>query len=188
MFSSRLRNKRVIVPTLVAALALGAGGVFWAASASADLGGSERDRVVNAAKAAAGDGRVLSAESSDSDEDDRDPVDRAKAYEVELRKADGSTVEITLSKDLTVLEQQRDDEDSATADSPDADDRVLSSPERNRAEQAATDAVGGGTATTVEASDDRGVAYDVEVTATDGTTWDVDLDSSFAVVRKGIDR
>ena len=65
---------------------------------------------------------------------------------------------------------------------------MLSTSERAAAGKAATDAVGGGTVTDVEASDDRGVAYEVEVQLPDGTEWDVDLDSAFAVVHKSIDR
>ena len=36
----------------------------------------------------------------------------------------------------------------------------------------------------MEASDDRGAAYEVEVTQADGTEWDVDLDSAFAVLTR----
>ena len=62
-------------------------------------------------------------------------------------------------------------------------DRALSTTERDRAGAAAEQAVGGGsTATDVDADDDRGTAYDVEVRAADGTEWDVDLDRSFEVV------
>lgn len=199
MNTARLRTKRIWIPTLAAVVALGVGGTVWASTASADnLGGSERDRVVAAAKDAAGPGELISAESSDRD--DRDADDRNEAYEVELRKADGSTVEVTLDKDLKVVGQDtdarddRDDSDDAREDAsdaneaPEADDRVLSATERSSAGKAATEAVGGGTVTDLDASDDRGVAYEVDVRTANGTDWDVDLDSSFGVVRKTIDR
>ena len=151
--------------------ALGVGGTVWASTASADdLGGSERDRVVAAAKDAAGPGEVVSAESSDRDRDDRDADDRNEAYEVEIRKADGTEVDVKLDKDMKVIAQDtdgrddRDDSDDARDDvndpddaneAPDADDRVLSATERSSAGKAATEAVGGGTVTDLDASDDR---------------------------------
>lgn len=187
-----LRRKSVLIPSALVALVLVIGGVFWASSASADLGGSERDRVVAAARDAAGAGEVVSAESSDPDPDDNDAIDRRKAYEVEIRKADGSEVEVSLDKGLTVLGRDRDGADRADDTSDDgaaeADDRVLSTTERTRAEKAATDAVGGGTVTGADASDDRGVAYEVDVRASDGTEWDIDLDAAYAVVSKTVDR
>ena len=67
---------------------------------------------------------------------------------------------------------------------PDADDRALSAAERTSAEKAALDAVGGGTITDVDASDDRGEAYEVEVRKANGTEWDVTLDSDFKVLDK----
>ena len=72
-------------------------------------------------------------------------------------------------------------------DAPDADDRALSAAERNSAEKAALDAVGGGTITDLDASDDRGEAYEVEVRKANGTEWDVTLDSDFKVLRKVVD-
>ena len=40
----------------------------------------------------------------------------------------------------------------------------------------------------MEASDDLGTAYEVEVRKADGTEWNVDLDTDFTVVNKSIDR
>jgi len=192
MFPAKLRSKRIWIPTVAVVAALGVGGTAWAASASADnLGGSERDRAVAAAKQAAGPGEVTSAETSDRDRDDSDADDRNEAYEVEIRKADGTEVDVKLDKDFAVISQDRDDshDDGDDAnDAPDADDRVLTDSERASVDKAATDAVGGGTVTDAEASDDRGVAYEVDVRKADGTEWDVDLDSSFAVVHKSMDR
>ena len=191
MNTSKLRSKRVWIPTLAAVVALGFGGTVWASSASADdLGGSERDRVVSAATDAVGGGEVVSAESSDRD--DRDAEDRTEAYEVEIRRADGTEVDVKLDQDLKVIAQETDDGRADDRDdaneAPEADDRALSASERSSASRAATTAVGGGAVTGVEASDDRGVAYEVEVRQDDGTEWDVDLDSSFALVHKSVDR
>ena len=45
----------------------------------------------------------------------------------------------------------------------------------------------GGTVTQVEASDDGGEAYEVDVRDADNTEWDVELDADFKVLRKTVD-
>ncbi len=111
MFPAKLRTKRVWIPTVAVVAALGVGGTAWAASASADnLGGSDRERAVAAAKKAVGPGEVTSAETSDRDRDDSDADDRNEAYEVEIRKADGTEVDVKLDKNFAVIGQDRDDE------------------------------------------------------------------------------
>ena len=171
MNPAKLRTKRVILPAIAAVAALGIGGVVWASTASADLGGGERNRVSTAATEAVGGGKVVEAESSD---------DPGEAYEVEVRKTDGTEVDVTLDKDLNALRQDTDDD----MNDKEADDRALSSAERDSAEKAALSAVGGGTVVDVEASDDRGAAYEVEVRTSKGTEWDVTLDSDFKVLDK----
>ena len=69
----------------------------------------------------------------------------------------------------------------------DADDRLLTNNERARIEAAATRAVGSGTVTDMEASDDLGTAYEAEVYDGAGAEWDVELDARFAVVSKSRD-
>ncbi len=186
MNTAKLRSKRVILPTIAAVAALGIGGVVWASTANADLQGNERDRVSTAATEAVGGGKVIDAESSD---------DPGEAFEVEVRKADGTEVDVTLDKDLNVLRQEADDRTTVTTptttddanEAPDADDRALSAAERKSAEKAALDAVGGGTITDLDASDDRGEAYEAEVRKANGTEWDVTLDSAFKVLDKRVD-
>ena len=103
MNSAKLRSKRIVLPTIAVVAALGIGGVVWATSASAeDVSGSERDRVSSAAVDAAGGGTVTSAETSD---------DPGEAYEVEVRKADGTEVDVALDQDLNVVRQDADDRD-----------------------------------------------------------------------------
>ena len=97
MNTAKLRTKRVILPTIAAVAALGIGGVVWASTANADLDGGERNRVSTAATEAVGGGKVVDAESSD---------DPGEAYEVEVRKTDGTEVDVTLDKDLNVLRQE----------------------------------------------------------------------------------
>lgn len=178
---SKLRRKRVILPTIAAVAALGVGGTVWTASANDDVQGGERDRVGAAAVEAAGGGTAVDVESSD---------DRGEAYEVEVRMDDGTEVDVILDQDLNVVSQEaegrddNDDNETEGDDGPDADDRVLGTEEHQSAEEAALDAVGAGTVEQVEASDDRGEAYEVEVRTDDGTEWDVTLDADYQVLNK----
>lgn len=181
------RSKRVLVPAALTAVLVG-GGAVWATTANADdVRGSERDRVVTAALEAVPDGEAAQVETSD---------DPGEAYEVEVFRADGTEVDLALDADLAVVSRyddtdtDRDDRDDTREDRDDrdADDRALSATERDRAEQAALAAVGGGVVTDVEASDDRGVAYEVEVVERDGTEHDVDLDTTYDVVDQRVDR
>ncbi|GIF69969.1 hypothetical protein Ais01nite_80040 [Asanoa ishikariensis] len=159
--------KRVLISTVAAVVVLGIGGTVWATTASAsDVDGGERERVANAATQAV-PGTVEDVETSD---------DPGEAYEVEVRKADGTEVDVALDKDLKVVGQ----------DASDSDDRVLSAAERASAEQAAVAAVGGGTVTSVEAGDD-GVAYEVDVRDAANAEWNVDLDAGFKVLSKTAD-
>ena len=195
MNSSTLKIKRIMIPTGFAVLALGIGGVAWAGTASAgDVRGEDRDQVANAAVEAAGGGEAIEVEKSD---------DGVEAYEVEVRQPDGDVVDVDLDEQLNVLRKDVDDDldDGDRRDDDgrdddlrddrddvrDADDRALSVSERTRAKRAALAEVGGGTVTELEASDDRGEAYEVEVRGTDGRFWDLELDSDFQVVRKSLD-
>jgi uncharacterized membrane protein YkoI len=72
-------------------------------------------------------------------------------------------------------------------DGADADDRPLTASERAKVTAAASQAVGSGTVTDMEASDDFGTAYEAEVYDHGGAEWDVELDARFAVVSKSRD-
>lgn len=174
---SKLRRKRVIVPAVATIAVLGAGATVWTATADDSVGGSERDRVAAAAVEIAGGGTAEEVETSD---------DPGVAYEVEVRADDGSEVDVALDDDLNEVSAETDAADD-TNDTPDADDRALSSEERTAAEKAALEAVGSGTVLQVEASDDQGEAYEAEVRADDGTEWDVALDADYGVVSKTAD-
>lgn len=112
MNTASLRSKRVVIPAVVAVAALAVGGTMWAASGD-EVGGDERDRVAAAAERAAGGGEAVSVEKSD---------DAGEAYEVEVRRADGTEVDITLDQDLAVVGQERDDDADDVNDPNDADD------------------------------------------------------------------
>jgi uncharacterized membrane protein YkoI len=176
MNTTNLRSKRVLLPSIAAVVALGIGGVVWTSTANADVQGGERDRVANAATHAVG-GTAIDVDTSD---------DRGEAYEVEVRKDDGTEVDVSLDKNLTVVSQDPEGRDDST-DTPETDDRALSAAERASAEKAALNAVDGGTVTQVDASDDRGEAYEVDVRDADSTEWDVELDADFKVVSKTVD-
>jgi uncharacterized membrane protein YkoI len=175
MNTKKFRTKRVLIPTIAVVALLGVGGTVWSATAT-DVQGNERDRVGAAAVAAAGGGTAIDVEASD---------DGDEAYEVEVRKDDGTEVDIALDQDLDIVSQDADDD--AGDDTPDADDRALSEGERTSAEKAAVDAVGDGIVEKVEASDDRDEAYEVEVRGSDNTEWDVSLDADFQVLSKTTD-
>lgn len=174
--SPKLRSKRIIIPTVAAALLLGVGGTAWAATSSNDQGltGKDLDRARSAALQATGGGKVTGAETSD---------DAGEAYEVEVRMPDGSEIDVTLDKSFAVIKQDKDH------DGPDADDRPLTAAEQASVEQAALAAVGaqGAKVTKTEASDDAPEAFEAEVLTTDGKTWDVSLDAQFKVLDKHLD-
>ena len=196
MKTTNLRRKRIVVPAIAAIAVLAVGGTIWSASADNDVKGDERNRVATAATGAVGGGEAVDVETSD---------DLGEAYEVEVRRADGSEIDVTLDENLKVVGKDVDDADDDRDDrddraerddndaddradtTPDADDRVLSAAERASAEKAALASVGGGTVRDVEASDDRGAAYDVEVIDKNNVEWDVDLDASFKVLNKVAD-
>jgi len=173
-----LRRKRIVLPTLAVLAAVGIGGTVWTATANeTGVDGAERDRVGAAATEAVG-GTVVDVETSD---------DPGETYEVEVRLDDGSEVDVALDEDLAVLAEERDTDDDQDTDDQDADDRPVAEADRTAAEEAALGAVEGATVLDVEASDDRGAAWEVEVRDADGAEWDVVLDADFAVLRTDAD-
>ena len=178
MNTSTLRRKRVVLPTLAVLAAVGIGGTVWTATANdTTVEGAERDRVGAAASEAVG-GSVVDVETSD---------DPGEAYEVEVRLEDGTEVDVALDQDLAVVAEERDGDDSDARDDRDADDRPVAAADRAAAEEAVLAEFAGGTVLDVEASDDRGEAWEVEVRDADGAEWDVVLDADFSVLRTDAD-
>lgn len=172
MNTAKLRSKRVIVATVALVAALGIGGGVWATAAGADaeVPGGDRDRVAAAAVQAAGGGTAAEVETSD---------DQGAAYEVEVRKPDGTEVDVTLDKDLKAITQ---DAEAGSGE------RALTAAERTSAEAAAKGAVAGGAVLSVEAGDQGDTAvYEAEVRGADGMEWDVELDAAFKVLTKNAD-
>ncbi|TDX81053.1 YpeB-like protein with putative protease inhibitory function [Rathayibacter sp. PhB151] len=195
----------IIVGVAGAIVLVGAGtGIAFAATdgfeRSDALTGADLDRASEVAIAEIGGGTVTSAERDD---------DGTPGYELELRGDDGLEYDVRLDDSFGVLVVDPDDDavrgtggstndgtddgttgttgdstdDSTTGATAAVDPDDLVGEELTRASEAAIAAVGGGTVTEAERSDDPDHAFDVEVTRADGTDVDVDLDASYAVVR-----
>jgi uncharacterized membrane protein YkoI len=194
----------IIVGVAGAIVLVGAGtGIAFAATdgfeRSDALTGADLDRASEVAIAEIGGGTVTSAERDD---------DGTPGYELELRGDDGLEYDVRLDDSFGVLVVDPDDdavrgtgsanggtngstddgttgttEDSTTGTTDAVDPDDLVGDELTRASEAAIAAIGGGTVTEAERSDDADHAFDVEVTRADGTDVDVDLDASYAVVR-----
>ncbi len=207
-----LKRKRVIIPAVAVLAVLGAGAGAAVATDnvpgrdSDNLTGTTLDRASQAALAEVGDAgaRVTGAETSDHDDDPDEAREAGEAYEVEVTRADGTEVDVSLDDSFQVVRSEADGQDDDTDeaddsddadDAGDADDRVVPDAERRKAERAALAAVPG-TVTSVEHETpdaaDTGAeaqeAYHVEVTADDGTQWDIGLDAGFTVLTKHQDR
>ena len=107
------RRKLLIGGAMV--LALGAGGVGLAQAVSGDdeqATGPDADRAKAAAVSSVGDGRAVCVERDD---------EGASAWEVEVKKADGSVVEVDLSGDLERTAAERDDEGGGASEGADDD-------------------------------------------------------------------
>ena len=98
----------------------------------------------------------------DDDNDDEDGDDDAKA----------------------VLPDNDDNPHVTRSDDVDSDDRPLTKAEKLKVTTAAAKAVGSGTVTDAEASDDLGTAFEAEVRDRNGVEWDVELNVAYDVVSK----
>lgn len=107
----RKRTKWILAAGLaVAGIAGGAGAVMASgADDDAPLTGEQRDKAVAAAKAHVGDGDVTDTEVGDD----------GAAYGVEIRKPDGSQVEVNLDRDYRVTGTEADDDSGADDDEDD---------------------------------------------------------------------
>jgi uncharacterized membrane protein YkoI len=110
---------RKVKVALVAACALAllavVGGVGFAAVGDDDqpLTGSRLERATTAALASTGGGEVVGSELGD---------DEGVAYEVEVRLADGSRLEVMVDADFVVIGSEPDDDGTADEDEGDEDD------------------------------------------------------------------
>jgi hypothetical protein len=99
--TSKLRSKRIVIPTIAAAAVLGVGGTVWATTASAGPSDSEIERATAAALEAVGEGKVTETEEGDEE----------GAYEVEVTKDDGSQVDVHLDENFKVISMEAESGD-----------------------------------------------------------------------------
>lgn len=107
------RKRAAILGTVVLAAAAISGGYALAGGNGEEqpLSGSTKAKAVDAALDHTGGGTVLETEVGDD----------GAAYEVEVRRPDGTTVEVQLGRDYSVLSSEGDD-DGAESDDESGDD------------------------------------------------------------------
>jgi uncharacterized membrane protein YkoI len=163
------RTNVILVSGLAAALVVGGGAATIVAAQddppapAGDLRGAG-----TAARDAVGGGDVLSVERDDDSD----------GYEVEIRRTDGTEVDVDLSATFEVLRTEDDDVDDDAGEA--AAPAVPGDLDLSRAADAALATAGDGTVTDVE-WDDGG--YDVEIRTAEGRELDVRLDRGFTVVQ-----
>jgi uncharacterized membrane protein YkoI len=110
---SRRTKVAGVAVVVVAALAVGGAGLAKAVGGDSDepVTGSAAEKARSAALGAAGGGTVLEVERQDGD--------GAGAYEVEVRRTDGSTVEIHLDAGFRPVGTAPDDDESGASDEGD---------------------------------------------------------------------
>ena len=133
-----------------------------------------RQEAEAAALAAVGSGQVTWSGPED---------DRGAAWEVEITRPDGSEVDVLVAADGTVVKQvdKLGGQPAAPAGggAQPSGGQVVS---RAQAEQAALAAVGSGRVTWSGREDERGAAWEIEITRPDGSEVDVLIDASGQVV------
>ena len=108
------RSRKLLIGGAVVA-ALGAGGVGIAQAVGGDdeqATGPDADRAKAAAVESLGGGRAVSVERED---------EGASAWEVEVRRADGSVVDVDLTSELQRAATERDDDDAGAEEGSDDD-------------------------------------------------------------------
>lgn len=131
-----------------------------------------------AALEAVGDGRVTWSGPED---------DLGAVWEIEVTRTDGREVDVLVAADGSVIEILERNSVSRPQ-SPTADDDNAAGSgggiiDRAQAERIAVEAVGGGRVTWTGREDDRGAAWEIEVTRPDGSEVDVLIDAAGNVIR-----
>jgi hypothetical protein len=109
-----MRKRMIVIAAGVAAAAmLAVGGVAWATSGGgeAPLSGEAKAKVVEAALAEVGGGTVVETEAGDD----------GAAYGVEIRRDDGSVVEVSLDKSFAVIGLEGDNDTKDEESGADSD-------------------------------------------------------------------
>ena len=181
-----MKKKTIWIVAGAAVIVLGGAGIAVAATDPFDqdndrLTGSALENASDAALAEVGQGTVSEAERSN---------DLDHAYTVEVRLDNGDDVDVELDEQFDVVRVDGVVPGTGTTSTPSpsatasaGSDAAISAEERASAEQAALAAVGSGTVTELDRSDDADHAWEVEVTGADGRDTDVELDANFTVVK-----
>lgn len=167
---SRTRKWLIGGGALVAVtVAAGSGIVAATDDDSPPVDGASMDKAIAAALAHTGGGTVTGTETGDDD---------GAFYEIEVRKEDGTQVDVHLDRSFAVVSTEADDPDHDGPDAP------IDPASIDQAIAAALAHTGGGTVLSTE-TDDGG--YEVEIRTDDGRRVEVDLDQSFTVVHSELD-
>ena len=123
VMTNRSKHRGVLA---AAAITLGGGGARVAAAEDDDrlLTGAVHDRAARSALQHVGEGTVTETEADDVDA--AEAGDDEDAYEVQVRREDGSQVEVELNKNFDVVESELGD-DEADADEPTTPETTTSS-------------------------------------------------------------
>lgn len=106
------RKRLVLGVAVLAMIGVGTGAVVAASGDDEPLTGTAYERATEAALEHAGGGTVVETEAGDG----------GAAYGVEIRKDDGSVVEVNLDGDFNVIGSEQDDDGPNDEDEHDADD------------------------------------------------------------------
>ncbi len=116
MYANALNIRTLVIAAAVAILvALGGTGIAYAAGGDSEeqLTGPDAEKAKSAAIAAVGGGTVTGVE--------RDDGNATGGFEVEVKRDDGSQVEVHLDGDLNVVGQQADEDGPNDQDGPNDD-------------------------------------------------------------------
>jgi uncharacterized membrane protein YkoI len=116
VFANALNIRTLVIAAAVAMLvALGGAGIAYATGGDSEeqLTGPEAQKAKRAAIAAVGGGTVTEVE--------RDDGYGAGVFEVEVKREDGSQLEVHLDRDLNVVGQEADEDGPSDKDGPNDD-------------------------------------------------------------------
>jgi uncharacterized membrane protein YkoI len=116
VYANAINLRTLVIATAVAMLvALGGAGIAYAAGGDSEeqLTGPDAQQAKSAAIAAVGGGTVTEVE--------RDDGNGTGAFEVEVKREDGTQVEVHLDGDLNVVGQQADEDGPDDQDGPNDD-------------------------------------------------------------------
>ncbi len=116
VYANALNIRTLVIAAAVAILvALGGSGIAYAAGGDSEeqVTGPDAEKAKSAAIAAVGGGTVTEVE--------RDDGNGASAFEVEVKRDDGSQVEVHLDGDLNVVGQEADEDGPNDSDGPNDD-------------------------------------------------------------------